>query len=308
LVRVVALTAQGKIYFSDSEPLSMPVSPPRGIVPMPIGSDLTQSFWVQEGTAIKGILDPAIPRPVRGGWVVANVTSPKLDANDLRSLANGWRTSADVAKDGSFILTNLPPGTLEIMAGCEGYVSKDASTRPMPGIRQAQIVAPDRGHAVMIPMEATGDVRVSVQTPDGKPLAGATVLFYPNQRFGWSTNIIGTRTDSVKMLRDRDNDPDSFAPFRPDVPQFEAKTDANGVAVMKGLPPGQQSLHVFADSFDMPIEKSRPASLPVELWVPRRSATITVKPDAEVLAQVKMEPKGSTSLSAAIQAVYHWPR
>ncbi|HEY0256797.1 MAG TPA: ankyrin repeat domain-containing protein [Candidatus Methylacidiphilales bacterium] len=310
-VRMVGVTAEGKVYFSDASSLTIPRVIDQHAENHTIGDniavvgDLTEVFQLKEGRSVRGKFDDTVPRPIKGGWVVADVTSPALDPNNWFAPTNGWETSADVAEDGSFVLTNLPAGTLEIMAGCEGYVAKDTSAKPIEGIRQAQVISEDKDQPVSVPMEHTGDARITVLTPDGKPLPGAMVFFNPNQMLGRGTNILGTRSSSLEMLRNRDSDPASLVKIRPVIPQFSTMTDANGVALVKGLAPGQQSFFVQSNAFDMPIQSDHPLSSPRQIWVPRRIGTLTVRAASEASAQIKMEPKGSTSLSAALQGADH---
>jgi hypothetical protein len=310
----VGVTATGKLYFSESSMFSpadfLKVLHDPKVFNRTISDNLVAvtgsncACWMKEPVTVRGQLDASIPRPIKNGWVVVSVTAPPINTKTGRALTRNWRASVDVAEDGSFVVPNLPSGTVEIMAGCDGFVSKDTSARIIPGVRQAQVVAEDDAHAVTIPMEPTGAVRVLVQTPDGQPLSGAMVGFSPNQMMGRGTNIVGTRTDSLDMLRRRDNDPGSLARFPSDFPRFNAKTDATGTVVIRDLPAGQQTLYVNAEGYDMPIEQNHSPLGPGQYWIPRRMATVTVNPAAEVSTQVKMEPKGSTSLSSMIQSVY----
>jgi ankyrin repeat protein/beta-lactamase regulating signal transducer with metallopeptidase domain len=314
LLRLVGVTATGKLYFSESSMFSpadfLKVLHDPKVFNRTISDNLVAvtgsncACWMKEPVTVRGQLDASIPRPIKNGWVVVSVTAPPINTKTGRALTRNWRASVDVAEDGSFVVPNLPSGTVEIMAGCDGFVSKDTSARIIPGVRQAQVVAEDDAHAVTIPMEPTGAVRVLVQTPDGQPLSGAMVGFSPNQMMGRGTNIVGTRTDSLDMLRRRDNDPGSLARFPSDFPRFNAKTDATGTVVIRDLPAGQQTLYVNAEGYDMPIEQNHSPLGPGQYWIPRRMATVTVNPAAEVSTQVKMEPKGSTSLSSMIQSVY----
>ena len=316
LARMVAITAQGTLYFSNSSMFSPPDYPKFSLDQKTLDRMIQERppivvtgpwtvFAVTEGRTVHGRLDPSVPRPVKGGWAVANVTSPALIPSSCATLTNNWRASTDVAEDGSFTFADLPQGTLEIMAGCEGYVAKDTSAQPLAGgsIRRAQVITGNLDPPVTIAMEPTGAARITIQTPDGKPLAGALVYFNPNQSLGRSTSILGTRFNSIDLLRNRDDaSDDRAAKIRPAIPQFSAETDGNGIALVKGLPAGQQTFYVESKSYDMPIQTDLPLSRPGEIWIPRRSGTITVSANAEASALVKMEPKGSSSLSTAVQA------
>jgi hypothetical protein len=221
------------------------------------------------------------------------------DTNDRTSLASHWGTFTDVASDGSFTLDNLPSGALEVVAGCDGYVSKDMSGKATGGVLRAQEFTMDNGHPITVDMEPTGDARIVVKTPDGKPLTGANVFFNPNQMTGGGTSIVGYRYKSEDVLKRVAESGGSIGSFRPPVPDFSAKTDAAGVAVIKGLPPGRQGYYVDSDSFDMPISIEMRSS-------PCRSGMITITGATESSDVVTMEAKGSTSLSAAIQAAKGW--
>jgi hypothetical protein len=87
-------------------------------------------------------------------------------------------------------------------------------------------------------------------------------------------------------------DPASLARFRPGIPQFSAETNANGIAIVKGSPAGQQTFFVQSDSFDMPIQSDQPRSTPGEMPIARHMGTIAVTSAAGISAQIKMESKG----------------
>ncbi len=283
LVRLVAMTPQGKIYFSDSVPFSLLAKTENGKNPQSGDFDLKKSFVMHEGGMVKGVLDPSVPRPVKGGWIASCVSSPHPASDYGNSFINTWFTSADVAEDGSFMLTNLPAGSLEIVAGCDGYVSKDESGHFFTGIHQARLIGQDRDQQLSVPMEKTGEVRVEVQTPDGKPLSGATVGFSPNQGMGNCNGLLGARFNSAEMLSQQETDAATTAKQQPASLPFHAKTDASGVALIKGLPVGEQICSVTSDAYDMPFEILAPPN------VPRRQRTVTV-PDN---VTVKMESRTS---------------
>jgi hypothetical protein len=293
LLRLVALTAGNDCYFSAPFPLSLPSAATN--TSASADGSIHLRFPLEKAASVTGALDPAVPRPIQGGWVVAHVTSPRLEPRACGVLFQGWYRSVDVAEDGSFTLPNLPPGTLEIVAGCPGYLSRDTSEKTNDTIHQAQLIGEERGYPLTIPMEATGSIRIAVQAPDGTPLRGAQVYSNPNQRLGRATSIVGARLDSENILRRQDaSDPDAPSK-RPAVLSFLVTTDATGTALISGLPPCRQSYSVQSAAFDMPITQDGPHSNP------HRMASVRVVSGGEISVTVKMEPKGSTSLSAAIQ-------
>ncbi len=339
LVRLIAATAEGKVYFSSSVPRSVPLgyvdalpdsNPGRGgsfqqmeglstpgqstpnvlfSVPLTYSRAMAESdensgrkilLPVKEGSILHGQIDPLVPRPIKGGWVIAEVTSPDL-ASAYGSRALPWQACADVAEDGSFTIPNLPlgMGTLQVIAGCDGYLSVNPNRESArSGVHEGRVIE-DWSKPIILPMEKTGSARITVLAPDGKPLAGASVAFNPNQSLGGGTNIVGDRHNSVDYLLASEKDRERA--WKPQAAKFNAKTDAQGTAVVTGLPLGSQLFMVISESFDMPIEVRKFPSIPDAIDQPRRMKTIQITADGEASSVVTMETKGSTSLSKALR-------
>ena len=291
MARLVARTAGGRLYFSEPTIFSTPSE-----------RELDFTWPLSEGTSLRGKLDESVPRPVHAGWVVAHVTSPKMVENACGVLALRWYASSDVGEVGTFHLPNLPEGTLEIVAGSDGYVSTELAERVIDGIRHAQIMPEDRSPPVTLPMERTGDARILVLSPTGQPLAEASVNMNPNQSLGRSTSIIGARHKSEAILEANDTGTMDRLRKEFETPRFWAKTDASGVAVIRGLPPGNHRIHVSAPDCDQPIGSDHGPLRPGEIRVPRRENGIVIRGGEQASAEIRMEPKGSTSLSTAINA------
>jgi hypothetical protein len=291
IARLVGKTAAGQIFFSEPTVFSTPSN-----------SELDFVWPLKEGTSFRGQFDELVPRPVRGGWVVAHVTSPKLIQNACGVLAMRWYTHADVVDDGTFHLPNLPEGTLEIVAGCDGYVSTDLAEHVIDGIRHAQIMPDDRRLPVTLPMELTGDARILVFTPSGQPLADAGVGMSPNQSLGRSTSIIGARHKSEDILEAKDAGTMDKLRKEFEMPRFWAKTDADGIALIRGLPPGKHRVYVSSSDYDQPIESGHGPLRPGEIRVPRRENGIVIRGGEQASAEIRLEPKGSTSLRTALTA------
>jgi hypothetical protein len=292
LARLAAEADDGKFYFSDAVWFSLPTSTPIPVERLP----------VRQGDTIKGMLDPAVPRPIEEGWINAQVAFPEVAPNTCAPLFLPWWAAVRIEANGSFVLRNLPPGTLQIIAVCTGYVSADTSNKGRSNIREGQVIAREDG-IVTVPMEQTGSARITVLTPDGKPLPGATVQFNPNQKLGRITSIVGSRHDSAESRRNRADS--SVTPIQRFIPRFDAVTDEHGIAVIRELPAGEDTFTVRSELFDMPIEVDEQTDGRRHCFprIPRRMARVKVLAGAEVSAQIRMETKGSASLSAAIQAV-----
>jgi hypothetical protein len=220
------------------------------------------------------------------------VSYPATVQRACGTLSSKWAQWDSVAPDGTFHFANLPSGGVEVVAGCDGYYSKDGAPRPKPGILTAQSV--DRDQPITIQMEKTGDVRVIVFKPDKSPLPGAKVYFCPNQQIGLGTSIVGTRFNSLDYLEAIDKGSKTAPLFQRSC--FDATTDERGTAIVKGLPKGAQRFRVMSDSYEMPIDKSES--------LPGRHLSVSVQEERETEIRVTMEPPNSSSLSAAMKKTF----
>lgn len=208
---------------------------------------------------LQGRLDDAVPRPIVDGRVWLHLREAWVEDEP----ANERGFEAEVRADGSFELTDLPSWRGQILAACRGWVSRptrfDAIAkatfrrgRPLTfgeiehafqeeggeSLEPQRVVVPYPG-ALVVAMEPTASLEVSVQRPDGSPLAGALVTASPSLAwFGGSTTAF---------------------PWR----EWSATTDAQGLARIDDLPPAD-ALPVGAqhDSFRMPrAERGRTPSV-----------------------------------------------
>jgi len=148
---------------------------------------------------LRGRLGDAVPRPVQDGhvWV-------KLDRGETEGAEQvDLDFEALVSADGTFELAELPPGHGQIIALCRGWVSRrtpfdaiEAVTRRLgreptmgeieqafqeegPETLEAQRIVVSARDALVVAMERTGAVEVTVRKQDGAPLAGAVVSASP---------------------------------------------------------------------------------------------------------------------------------
>jgi hypothetical protein len=104
----------GKRYHSAITPFEIE---PRG--------QLELSLELLLAARVSGQLAPEVPRPVRGGEVVAHQSG-----GDTRKLTRTLRTS--VAADGTFFFADIGPGDLELAVLCEGWTSAATERGPNP--------------------------------------------------------------------------------------------------------------------------------------------------------------------------------
>jgi len=181
--------------------------------------------------ALHGRLDDSIPRPIVNGHVQVN-----LHASD-GEIGLYSDHEATVAADGSFTLEGLRTASGQIIAACDGWVSKlvpprtleqtrvrlpenasetqriEALARARESDRIAQPIDAAAGETVVVEMEPTGVLEVRVVDEQGAPLVGASVSASPN--VFW--HGVGSR----------------IFPWQ----DWQAVTDGNGVARIAHLPP-----------------------------------------------------------------------
>ena len=148
--------------------------------------------------SLRGKLDEAVPRPVVGGHVKVNLHASEGGV--------GLDTSheAPVAADGTFELRGLRQASGQVIALCEGWVSKRVPPRTLaesrwsvsPDATPAQVAAAlERARAeeriaqpvdvqpgveLLVEMELAGGLEVRVVDETGAPLAGVRVSAWPN--------------------------------------------------------------------------------------------------------------------------------
>ncbi len=170
-----------------------------------------------------------------------------------------WSKSAPVRHDGTFEIPNLPPptaaiaadddaGPLQLIVICDGYVSKDPAAAQFEYAAGSQTFAPPTADPLTVAMEPTGSARVRVLDPNGKPVPNVLVQFSPNETFRsgsnllWYSSMLGTTWDEEKQLFDEEA-PLNLAPgelmlYQRLEANYQAKTNADGVAELGDLPPG----------------------------------------------------------------------
>jgi len=118
---------------------------------------------------------------------------------------------------------------------------------------------------------------------------GATAHFWPNILWGGNGSTIfgsdvfntedffrGTPMTRAARLKDTKGD-------------FRAVTDERGVALVRNLPPGQQSYAVAHTNFDMPIVRAGGSA--------HRSASVVLTGGETNQVTVTMRPKGAEALT-----------
>jgi len=213
-----------------------------------VGQSNLVNLTFTRGATVRGELDASVPRPVRNGRVIAHVWPQDCKA---QTSPPEWHAWAKVRDDGGFEIASLPPGDLEIVALCDGFISTNGTGKFNFRYPQNHVLGTN-DLAITIGMEPTARLEVSVLDNEGKPLKGAKVVTWPNVRYGeWAATIFAS---------DCYNTVDWFsltAPKKPlswnrTVADFEGVTDSNGLAVLANLPPTTKEFAVDHDKFTLP--------------------------------------------------------
>jgi hypothetical protein len=199
---------------------------------------------LKPGHSVEGRIS-GVDGEVKNGWVNVRVINAGAQ---LMS----WADFAEIRDDGTFNLNGLPAGRLECVALCDGYLSENPPTNRLYSVNPHTFEIPGTAE-VAIPMRKSATANIRVVGPDGKPVEGASVGFWPNVRWGeWSSTIFAS---------DFYREPEGWAredglawKARRVKRQFSAKTDQDGRAVILELPPETLEFAVTHPDFELPLD------------------------------------------------------
>ena len=278
-LRAVYFPAQGPAMFSK-------------LVSFEAKAGETNEFALElkPGVRVAGRLDAAVPRPVRGGRVCTRVFEVGHDGNSSAPVWDGW---CPVSAEGEFAFESLPPGRMEIIAMCDGFVS--ANGKPVGSGTTSQrlpqwFLINGREQGITLEMEAAASCEVTVQDDTGKPLSGAKAGFWPNVLWGGngSTVFVSDLFNSEDFFRDG-RPADWFSVQKLVEDDFRAISDSNGVALVRTLPAGGQSYRVSHTNYAMPISRTGGSA--------HRSASVNLSPGETGRVTVKMQKAGTEELT-----------
>ena len=232
---------------------------------------------LNRGAMVRGRLDGATT-PVQNGRVVAHLWPPgvKPDENPPQ-----WHAWSDIKEDGSFAISSLPEGDLEIVAMCDGFVSTNGPGRS--NMRYPQKYSFGSSNLdLVIGMEPTARLEVKVTDPNGTALPDVRVMTWPNVRYGeWAATILMSdcyNTADFLLKADKQQW------WERSVPGFTGVSDANGLAVLANLPPEADQLAVEHPNFVLPIVRGSTGQQ-------HRQASFTLVAGRTNRISIQLEPK-----------------
>ena len=234
------------------------------------GKDVTiRKIQLRPGMQLSGSLADNVPHPVANGKVVAwCLPKPAGEAWGGDNPSIGWWEETVVAEDGTFQFSSLPRGgTVQLIAICKGWLTTGVER----GITVGELIevsdedlVDNHLAGVTLAMGATGSVEVEVLGPDGKPLSGATVSTWPNQKLHLSgTTVVGDAYQSIEAIRAQITGIDQRLNMRDRVSsRYEGKTDEHGKVTLTDIPLNQnESLFASFDELRMKHEENKPKDI-----------------------------------------------
>lgn len=266
-IRVVRVETNRMVWFSEVTNFTAVVGQT---------NELVVDF--KPGVTVRGRLDDSVPRPVVNGRVIAHVWPAGLRPPQYPPQWHSW---SPIREDGTFEITSLPPGDLELVAICDGFINTNGPGKYNFHYPQ-QFTLGTNDLDITLGMEPTASLQVHVTDDKGHPLSDAVVSAWPNTRYGdWSAVIVGQ--DCYKTT-------DTFSPdydwrkWRMRHVDFKGTSDKNGVATVANLPVDTKRIAVEHPQFVLPAAKGSFGS--------RREAPIKLSPGTNNSIYLQLEPNG----------------
>ncbi len=274
-IRVVQVSAEGKAWFSDAIDIKAIESQTNDLV-----------VDLKYGVKVRGQLDDSVSRPVRNGRVVVNILPAGSRPQDNPPEWHAWTTNRE---DGTFEFDSLPPGDLEILALCQGFVSTNRPIAPQFRHPQKHLLGTNELF-ITVGMEPTVRLEVIVTDDQGAPLKGAKVLTWPNVHYGdWAATVLMSdlynTSDYFLNLKKRTRLGSSVG-----VPDLTATTDRSGLAVLSNLPSDVREFTVEHPGFEVPATTG---------WggQKHRQVAVTLMPGVTNRYTVKLEPRDHSPIA-----------
>jgi hypothetical protein len=244
---------------------------------------------LKPGVTVHGRLDDAVPRPVRNGRVIAHVWPQEEKAQNSPP---DWHAWSNIRADGTFEITSLPDGRLEIVALCDGFVSTNGPGQfPSMHYPQQHLLGTN-DLTLTLGMEPTAGLEVQVNDDQGKPLKDARVNTSPNIRYGeWSATILGSDCyNTADRLRDAGTRESLLNWWLNRLASFQGTSDVSGLARILNLPSEVKDFSVEHPRFILPATDTGYGQK-------RRQAAITLHPGRTNRVTVRLEPAGQSPIA-----------
>ncbi len=239
-VRALRLDTNGGAWFSEVTNITAT-----------IGQTNELELTLKAGHDLRGQLDASVPRPVKRGRAIVQVTPAGFN---LKDNPPGWHAWSPVQEDGTFALRSLPSGDLEIVTLTEGFVSTNGPGQFHMRYPQKHVLG-SNDLDITIGMERTARLEVKVTDHQGQPLKDVRVVTWPNVRYGeWSATILGSDCYNTSDGLLAKVDKPSLRPRQ--LTEFQALSNDEGWAILSNLPSDVTELAVEHAQYALPIVTS----------------------------------------------------
>ena len=203
---------------------------------------------LSHGIRIRGRLSDNVPRQLKlVEWIAWCLPKPGASENDIANPSLTWGDTVPIADDGSFEFPSLPTsGKIQFVAICRGWVIQDRGKRVPPGgFKKGRLVSVKdlkprdrRVDNLVLAMEPTGSLEVTVIQPDGSPLPGADVSTSPYMGLEMSgAAILGAPRRGVDDIRNQFAPPRQHNDYRADQQErYRRVTDERGRVILHDIP------------------------------------------------------------------------
>lgn len=226
------------------------------------GKDVTiRGIRLRPGMRLSGSLSDNVPRPIANGKVVAwCMPKPPGEVGDA---SIGWCDETTIAADGSFEFLSLPSGGMvQLIALCNGWLIEGNKAQFTSGLEfnvSDEQIAENRVTGITLQMKQAAQLEVEVLGPNGKPLAGAEVSTWPNQKLTHgASDLLGECPRTINLIEaqiaGKKIEPRDWHTLG----RYIQKTDEHGKAVLRDIPLGRhEELYVKFENL-IPKQDERP--------------------------------------------------
>jgi hypothetical protein len=271
--RAVMLSSNEVAWFSEIVPITASAGQTNELV-----------LTLKRGAMVRGQLAGATT-PIKKGRVVAHIWPHGAKPQENPPQWHAWTT---VKEDGSFTISSLPEGDLEIVAMCDGFVSTNGPGQHRMRYPQKHFLG-STDLSVTLGMEPTARLEVKVTDGSGKALPGVRVMTWPNVRYGeWAASILMSDCYRTADFLLRKAEAKSW--WNNPVPGFQGVSDTNGLAVLENLPSEVDQLAIEHSNFALPIVRESTGQQ-------HRQASFTLVAGKTNRISIQLEPKDSSAIS-----------
>jgi beta-lactamase regulating signal transducer with metallopeptidase domain len=251
------------------------------------GEPKTIDVPLRPSLQIQGILSDNVPRPVRRGRIKTSTLPPAGAGNRVE-----WFSWTTIQPDGTFTIDGWPADEpMQLIALCDGYIAtsgrapdvvKNPPDPKKDSFNRPQVFDPGKNGRITVAMSPLVRCVASAIDEDDKPVAGVTVLSWPN--VGWWNLGSQVYCDSLvrgeRLLREREymKVVDNAFPT-----PFQGTTDEQGKVTLE-LPAGKEHLAVRSDVYELPV------------FLGDRDVRVKLVPGETTEATLRLQPSGAEKL------------